>query len=105
MPSPSETFHPAVSAADRLSKIASFGHSGRQAPHEIHSSVILTDIRVPPLSHSPRPRARPALSKPFHADPPDDQRDAGPFDRRAQCQDTRVSGWVNLATINTASQS
>src|SRR6185503_18187510 len=39
-PWPSPTWLPFVSASLRVSKIASFGHSGRQAPQEIHSSVI-----------------------------------------------------------------
>src|ERR1051326_1791115 len=39
-PWPSPTWLPLASASLRVSKIASFGHSGRQAPQEIHSSVI-----------------------------------------------------------------
>src|SRR4029079_17048718 len=62
-PWPSPTWLPFVSASLRVSKIASFGHSGRQAPQEIHSSVIsnamtlasfYTTIKNTRLTSSPR---------------------------------------------------
>src|SRR2546430_6258254 len=44
MPWPSPTWLPLASASPRVSKIASLGHSGRQAPQEMHSSVIKSAI-------------------------------------------------------------
>src|SRR5262245_57419195 len=49
-PWPSPTWLPLVSASLRVSKIASFGHSGRQAPQEIHSSVISSAMTLASFS-------------------------------------------------------
>src|SRR5262245_35022148 len=51
-PWPSPTWFPLDSASLRVSKIASFGHSGRQAPQEIHSSVINSAMTLAPPSRT-----------------------------------------------------
>src|SRR6266581_1668537 len=45
-PWPSPTWLPFPSASLRVSKMASLGHSGRQAPQEMHSSVISNAITL-----------------------------------------------------------
>src|SRR5215510_11414099 len=49
-PWPSPTWYPFPSASLRVSKIASFGHSGRQAPREMHSSVISSAMTLASFS-------------------------------------------------------